>query len=68
MRQAISRGSGRGGVSRVCALDSHLGRLANEVVLHPAGDQMHHTTCERHRPFTTQSDFKNKLFSISWPL
>lgn len=48
MRQAIGRGSSRGGVCRVCAgcaLDSHLGRLADEVVLHPTGHQVHHITC-----------------------
>lgn len=30
-----------------CALDSHLGRLADEVVLHPAGHQVHHITCSK---------------------
>lgn len=48
MRQTVRRGSGRGGVYRVCvgcALDGHLSRLADEVVLHPAGHQVHHITC-----------------------
>lgn len=43
MRQATGRGSSRGGVC--CALDRHLSRLADEVVLHPAGHQVHHITC-----------------------
>lgn len=48
MRQASRRGSSRGGVCRVCvdcALDSHLGRLADEVVLNPTGHQVHHISC-----------------------
>lgn len=47
MRQTIRR-EGSGGACRMCvgcALDSHLGRLADEVVLHPAGHQVHHITC-----------------------
>lgn len=43
MRQATGRGSSRGGVCG--ALDSHLSRLADEVVLHPTGHQVHHITC-----------------------
>lgn len=48
MRQSICRESSGGACwMRVgCALDSHLCRLADEVVLHPAGHQVHHITLD----------------------
>lgn len=48
MRQSICRETGGGArwMCVGCALDSHLCRLADEVVLHPAGHQVHHITLD----------------------
>lgn len=67
MRQSVCRQSGGGArwMCVGCTLDSHLCRLADEVVLHPAGHQVHHITCSMRVSQTGNQSSSHRLSTSS---